>query len=265
MNDFCRVENKYFAPLNEAEYLSDLFFAHLDKDPFIGPQGYYQCNTIYFDNARFDVVYRSLEHPTWKEKLRLRSYGGEKPVYFLEFKRKFRSDVYKERISLSQKEYEDFVFKGLFPAPNGVYLHDRFLLSLEDFARRKGPLLPKELIQYRREAFMSKPLDPFLRLTIDYDIRVREQDFAINKLGGEPLSYAGKCLVECKIDRALPFWLAEGLSKAGAYRDPYSKCGSSYILFRESENKETASGDLSEEPKTTASFGNQGQLAKQHF
>jgi hypothetical protein len=265
MNDFCRVENKYFAPLNQAEYLSDLFFAHLDKDPFIGPKGYYQCNTIYFDNDRFDVVYRSLEHPVWKEKLRLRSYGGDKPVYFLEFKRKFRSDVYKERISLSPEEYEAFVFKGLFPAPNGDYLHDRFLLSLEDFARRKGPLLPKELIQYRREAFMSKPLDAFLRLTIDYDIRVREENFAINELGGEPLSYAGKCLVECKIDRALPFWLAEGLSQAGAYRDPYSKCGSSYVMFRQGKKTETLSQGLAPDSKKKPAVASSGVVIAQDF
>jgi SPX domain protein involved in polyphosphate accumulation len=226
--DFCRIENKYFIDADKVPAFLATLKEHLDLDPYAKALGYYQVNTIYFDNGRDDVVYRSLSSPTYKCKLRLRSYGGEKPIYFLEFKKKFKSDVYKSRIFLSKTQYEDFVQKGRLPDLNGEFKHDQFLMELADMVRRYGTLKPREVIQYKRQAFMNKEGEETLRLTIDSDILVRRDNFEMNHLGGSPLLPKGKLLIEVKLERALPVWLANALTTAGAFRGAYSKYGSSY-------------------------------------
>jgi len=128
--NFCRTENKYPIKLD----LIDAFSAELAKslvsDPYAVQNGHYQVNTLYFDDEQNRVVERSIAHPLYKEKLRLRSYGGARPIFFIEFKNKYASDVFKSRIILSEKECEDFVFRQVLPKKNGEYRHGRFLDGL---------------------------------------------------------------------------------------------------------------------------------------
>ena len=179
---FCRAENKY--PIHEEAIpeLARSLSLKLDVDPYALHNGHYQANTIYFDDPQNGVVERSVDHPTYKEKLRLRSYGGEHPIYFIEFKNKYQSDVFKNRIILSEKEYEDFVFHQIVPKRNGKFQHDRFLTTLEDFIARHGAITPKSVIQYDRMAFVNRPMDNFCRVTIDTNILYRRENFHLNEL-----------------------------------------------------------------------------------
>jgi hypothetical protein len=226
---FCRTENKY--PISEAAIpeLARNLTLKLDVDPYAIHNGHYQVNTIYFDDPTNAVVERSIDHPTYKEKLRLRSYGGAKPIYFIEFKNKYRSDVFKNRIILSGREYEDFVFRQILPKPNGQFQHDRFLASLADFIHRHGAITPKSVIQYDRMAFVNRPFDAFCRVTIDTHILYRRENFHLNEAGGEPLLDPGLAILEIKIGESLPLWLAHAINDLKIYRIPFSKYGSSFV------------------------------------
>jgi hypothetical protein len=226
---FCRIENKYEVSEKDIPFLSSAFREHLDIDPYAKDNGHYQVNTIYFDDEDNDSVTRSLSHPKYKEKLRLRSYGGDKPIYFIEFKNKFGSDVYKVRILLDKAEYEGFTFQQKLPSKNGDYQHDRFVDLLADFVARHGGVYPHSLIQYDRAAFVNRPTDEFLRLTIDTSIAYRTDDFRINVIGGSLLLPPGKAILEVKIGRALPLWLAHLLNELSINRMAFSKYGTSYL------------------------------------
>lgn len=228
---FCRVENKYLIDDNEAPFLVEELKKQLDVDPYALDNGHYQVNTIYFDDAQNNVVARSLAHPTYKEKLRLRSYGGAKPIYFIEFKNKYRSDVFKVRILLSRKEYEDFTFRQILPKRNGEYKHDRFLDQLADFVSRHQGIYPRSVIQYDRMAFVNKPLDAYCRVTIDTSISFRRDNFQLNELGGSLLLPPGKDILEIKIGDAMPIWLAHALNDLGISRFAFSKYGTSYEVI----------------------------------
>jgi hypothetical protein len=226
---FCRIENKYLIPEKDIPFLSSALQSHLDIDPYALDNGHYQVNTIYFDNKDNDVVDRSLAHPTYKEKLRLRSYGGERPIYFIEFKNKLRNEVFKVRILLSENEYLAYVFKHAVPQKNGDYKHDRFLDYLISFDSRHRDILPRSVIQYDRGAFVNKPMDKYIRVTIDTSISFRRDNFHLNEPGGRPLLGPGLAILEIKIERALPLWLAETLNDLAIYRDAFSKYGTSYV------------------------------------
>jgi hypothetical protein len=232
---FCRIENKYLLPEKEIPFLASSLKEHLAVDPYAVNNGHYQVNTIYFDDKDNDVVFRSLAHPVWKEKLRLRSYGGSKPIYFIEFKNKFQSDVYKVRILLSEQEYKAFVFEQKIPAKNGEYRHDRFVDLLADFCARHEGIYPKSVIQYDRMAFINHPFDAYCRVTIDTSISYRRDNFNLNEIGGGLLLNKGDCILEIKIGKAMPLWLANSLNNLGISRCPFSKYGTSYVVDAKEE------------------------------
>jgi hypothetical protein len=235
--NFCRTENKY--PLEEKliPFLVAALKEHLDVDPYALDNGHYQVNTIYFDDGANGVVERSVAHPTYKEKLRLRSYGGKKPIYFIEFKNKYQSDVFKSRIILSEKEYEDYVFRQIVPKRNGKYQHDRFLDVLEDFIARHHGIYPKSVIQYDRMAFVNRPFDVFCRVTIDTSISYRRDNFHLIEIGGELLLPPHQCILEIKVGESIPLWLAHAINELGIYRIPFSKYGTSFLDSIPSEMK----------------------------
>ena len=55
------------------------------------------------DYREYLLIQRSMEHPVYKEKLRLRSYGtaDKDTTVFVELKKKYESVVYKRRIALT--------------------------------------------------------------------------------------------------------------------------------------------------------------------
>jgi SPX domain protein involved in polyphosphate accumulation len=235
--NFCRTENKYPFKLDIVDAFSAELAENLAVDPYAVNHGHYQVNTIYFDDEQNNVASRSIAHPLYKEKLRLRSYGGAHPIFFIEFKNKYASDIFKSRIILSQKEYEDFVFRQILPKKNGEYRHDRFLDTLADFVSRHHGIYPKSLIQYDRMAFVNHPFDPFCRVTIDSNIRFRQSNFNLNELGGDLLLPEGMGILEIKVGESMPLWLAHLTNRYSIYRIPFSKYGTTFLEKKPQEGK----------------------------
>ena len=229
-NSFCRIENKYIIPLEKLPLLIEAISDYVEYDKFAKEKGCYQVNSIYFDNVYGDIHNRNIAKPKFKEKLRLRSYGGDKPIFFLEFKDKVLKDVYKRRIYLSQKEVDDFVKEGIFPPKNGDSKHDEFIDELAIFKERyRGSIVPNTLMQYERVAYMNKPGADYLRLTVDRNIRYRREDFEINKPGGKLLLKEGYGILEIKFIGAMPLFVAKALNDLGLQRQTFSKFGTSYL------------------------------------
>jgi SPX domain protein involved in polyphosphate accumulation len=87
--------------------------------PYMAPDQYgeTEIRNIYFDNADNELIETSLLKPTYKEKLRLRSYGVPKmdSTVFFEIKKKYRGIVYKRRISMKLKEAYAYIDGGKLP------------------------------------------------------------------------------------------------------------------------------------------------------
>ncbi|MBR3675284.1 MAG: polyphosphate polymerase domain-containing protein [Bacilli bacterium] len=229
-NSFCRIENKYIIPLEKLPLLIEAISDRVEFDKFAKEKGSYQVNSIYFDNVYGDIHHRNIAKPKFKEKLRLRSYGGDKPIYFLEFKDKIFKDVYKRRIYLSKDEVDDFVNKGIFPPKNGDTKHDEFIDELAIFRNRyRGSIIPNTLMQYERVAYMNKPGEDYLRLTVDKNITYRREDFNINKLGGKSLLKEGYGILEIKFIGAMPLFVAKALNDLDLHRQTFSKFGTSFL------------------------------------
>ena len=181
------------------------------------------CN-IYYDTPDDLLIRRSLEHPVYKEKLRLRSYGipGPDSPVFLEIKKKYDNIVNKRRVQMTLEEAYRYVEQGRRPEP------DCQILREIDFFLQTHEVSPKAFIACEREAWVDRE-EPELRITFDRNLRWRDTDLHLSSgSGGEPLLPDGEVLMEIKIPGAAPLWLAHLLSELEIFPTSFSKYGTCY-------------------------------------
>ena len=107
---FKRYENKYLITREQYKEIIKRMEEYIVPNDY----GSYTVCNLYFDTDSYEIIRRSIEKPVYKEKLRVRSYGvpGRDDNIFLELKKKYKKEVFKRRIHLTVKEYEDYINKG---------------------------------------------------------------------------------------------------------------------------------------------------------
>ena len=217
---FERYETKYLITRAQYEALKRGMAAYTAPD--VHPR--YTISNLYFDTPDYRLIRDSLEKPTYKEKLRLRSYGpvSEEQTVFLEMKKKMNGVVFKRRIDLPLREARAYLAEGVRPTA------DNQICREIDWMRRCYDLSPVVFIGYDREAF-SGTRDPELRITFDTNIRWRTEalDLSLSDRG-ELLDLEGRILLEVKFPGVCPFWLSRLLSELGIRRTSISKYGEVY-------------------------------------
>ena len=182
------------------------------------------CN-IYFDTPDYDLIRKSIEHPIYKEKLRLRSYGvpkGPDSKVFVEIKKKYDGVVYKRRIQLPLNVAEDYLYKGIHPQKDSQILREI------DWFLKTNPVVPAVFLAYDRRAFAGVE-DRELRLTLDKNIRCRRTQMHLAEgSDGEKILDDDLTLMEIKIPGVMPLWMANILSLLEIRPVSISKYGTFY-------------------------------------
>jgi len=219
---FKRVEKKYMLTKEQYEYLTKAIAPYMSVDSY----GETEIRNIYFDNADNELIETSLKKPTYKEKLRLRSYGVPKAdsTVFFEIKKKYRGIVYKRRISMKLREAYDYIQTGELPC----HLVGNIPVEI-DYMVKRYRLAPKAFISYKRVAYAGNT-DPDLRITFDRDITSRYDDTRIESTAaGHKVLDEDRYLMEIKIPGAMPLWLAHVLSEKNIFPHSFSKFGTAHI------------------------------------
>ncbi len=217
---FRRTEKKYLLDAAQYERLRQELAPYMEEDEY----GLSLIMSLYYDTDSFDMIRRSLEKPTYKEKLRLRSYGvpnGNDSMVFVELKKKFKGVVYKRRVELPEHQAQRWLEGG--DAPDNSQICREI-----DWVLRRYKLSPKIVICCDREAWVDKE-NPHLRLTLDKSIRYREDELSLSAGDhGRELLEEGGVLMEIKMPGSAPLWLAELLSEAKVFPAGFSKYGRCY-------------------------------------
>ncbi len=217
---FRRVEKKYRVTQQEKDALLSEIGSYLTPDP----HGRSTICSLYLDTPDFLLIRNSIDARTYKEKLRLRSYGtpsGESKV-FLEIKKKFKGVVYKRRVSMTLKQAEEYIVGGICPESSQIM--DEIEYAMNFYRRPK----PRVLIAYERDAYFVENT-PTLRLTFDSKIRYRAEDlFLEHGTEGEKILPDGEYILEIKTDGAMPLWLSHALAKCNILPSSFSKYGNAY-------------------------------------
>lgn len=217
---FKRHEIKYMISTEQLALLKQAFEQYMVADE----HGESTICSLYFDTPSCQLIRRSIEHPIYKEKLRLRSYGvaNADTKVFVELKKKYKKVVYKRRITLTEKDAMRYLLKGEIDTPTQI------TNEIDYFKEFYPGIAPSMLLMYKREAYYSKD-DHDFRVTFDRDVLWRDYDLSLDKgIYGRQILEPDQILMEVKTKDAIPLWLTEILTQHHIYKKSFSKYGTAY-------------------------------------
>lgn len=218
---FRRVEKKYRLTPTQKDALLALIGPRLTPDA----HGRNTICSLYLDTPDHLIIRNSIIARTYKEKLRLRSYGTPTmdDLVFLEIKKKFKRVVYKRRERMTLREAMAYIEHGEKPCDSQIMREIDYAMH---FYRSPKPMM---LIAYEREAYFDAE-NPDLRITFDTDVRARDTDCRLeNGSHGEYLLPEDVILMEIKTGGAMPVWLAGALNQCSILPGKFSKYGTAYL------------------------------------
>lgn len=234
---FKRYELKYLLDKNEKEKIKKAMEEYMKLDNY----GRTTIRNIYFDTDNFRLVRRSLERPTYKEKLKIRSYKQTDPTdpVFVELKKKYLSVVYKRRLAVPEMQaMESFLAGKKLP------VHSQIGNEIDYFRGYYKGLQPKVFLTYEREAYYSLDGSDF-RVTFDENILYREKDLSLcSRVYGTPILDDGKTLMEIKTSGGIPLWMSHVLTDNRIFKTSFSKYGLAYQNIVQGGSKNTGTQNI---------------------
>ena len=227
---FQRYEFKYLLSRSQQEAVLRAMEPYMTEDPY----SHSSIRNIYLDTPHFQLIRRSLEKPVYKEKLRVRSYGraGMEDTVFVELKKKYRSVVYKRRLSLPQ-DLALSCLSGASPWPQSQ-IGREIAYAMEFYPA----IAPQVFLSYERDSFQGKEEDA-LRITFDTDLRFRTTGLSLDTgTWGREILPRDQVLMELKVPGGLPLWLARTLSQNKIFQTSFSKYGTVYQMLQENKSRE---------------------------
>ena len=167
---FQRYEFKYLLTRDQQARLLAAAGEDLRPDVY----SHSSIRNLYLDTPDFRLIRRSLEKPVYKEKLRLRSYGRtdrDSPV-FMELKKKYRSIVYKRRLTLPYDRALDCL-TGACPWPE-TQIGGEIRYTVDFYP----DLESRVFLAYERDSWLAP--ESGLRITFDDAIRFRTEELTLD-------------------------------------------------------------------------------------
>ena len=221
---FQRYELKYLLTQEQKEAVLRAMEQYMTLDKY----GRTTIRNLYYDTDTYLLIRRSIEKPAYKEKLRIRSYSraeADSPA-FVELKKKYKSVVYKRRISLPYTEAVTWL-SGRKHAEK----HSQIASEIDYFLEYYGSLHPTVFLSYEREAYFANDGSDF-RVTFDDSILCRQDDLSLESDAyGTPILPEGKVLMEFKCSGGIPLWMTHVLSEEKLYKTSFSKYGTAYRML----------------------------------
>lgn len=217
---FKRVEMKYMITIAQKEAILHAMEPYMKIDKY----GRTTIRNIYFDTDTYLLIRRSIEKPVYKEKLRIRSYGGER--VFVELKKKYKKVVYKRRVELPEPEAMDWIC-----GRRHCGIDTQITAEIDYFIQYYKTLHPAIFLSYEREAYKTREKSDF-RVTFDDTILCRQTDLSLHSPAyGDPVLPEGMVLMEIKCSGGIPLWMTQVLSQEKVYKTSFSKYGTAYNTY----------------------------------
>lgn len=217
---FKRYEKKYLLNKSEYEKLMSVIRERLVPDI----HGKNTLCSLYLDTPDFLLIRNSIDAISYKEKLRLRSYGapGQEETLYFEIKKKYKRVVYKRRVSMTPEMAATYIESGEMPFDSQIMREIDYLMK---FYRQPKPNV---CILCEREAFFAEE-NADVRLTFDENLRYRYGFPTLSNINeGIPIIEGDKYILEIKTPGAMPLWLANALSECKIYPTSFSKYAHAY-------------------------------------
>lgn len=217
---FARNEKKFLITKKQKEELLSMLGQQVRPDEW----GRSTVRSLYCDTPSRMMIRHSLEHPAYKEKIRIRTYGaaGMDDDVFLELKQKVDGVTYKRRATMPLSRALEFVAGNGDPS---TQIEREIAATVARYAGNGG-LAPATLIACEREAFFATE-DRNIRLTFDDGIRWSNTGLSLSDGGRDETAILDDdlTLLEVKCGEAMPLWLVSAMSELGLRQTGFSKYG----------------------------------------
>lgn len=218
---FKRIEEKYMLNKDKYEALMNEIQSEIVENEY--PHS--RILNIYYDTLSYDLAIKSIQKPTYKEKIRLRSYDipNESSDVFLELKRKCLGIVTKRRIAMKFKDFKSFLENGKIENFENTQIYNEI-----DYVFKRYSLVPKIMVAYDRDSYYLKESED-IRITFDRNLRSRLEDLDLIS-GDEGKSFFDNDIriMEIKSCNSIPIWLVKVLNELEIYPTSFSKYGEIY-------------------------------------
>lgn len=221
---FKRYEIKYLITQEQKKIILDAMDPYMELDEY----GRTTIRNIYYDTDTFRLIRDSIEKPVYKEKLRVRSYctADKESTVFVELKKKYKSVVYKRRVSMTEEQAVSWL-----SGKSGPPIRSQITDEVDYFLEFYKDLHPAVFLSYEREAYYSKAGDDF-RVTFDENILYRRDGLSLSlEPGGKSVLDNGYALMEIKTSGGMPLWMTKVLTDNSIFKRSFSKYGNAYTDF----------------------------------
>ncbi len=196
--------------------------AKLDKNA-VNDKGY-RVRSLYFDNYNDKALVEKLEGVSKREKFRLRFYNDNPAFIRLEKKRKEDSICFKQNAVITEHEC-----RRLLDGDISVLRENGTPLCLELYGKMfYQQLRPKNIVDYKREAFIYPPGN--VRVTLDSDLRTSYNVHDFFKPEAVSIPIIGANILEVKYDNFLPEIIRGMVALANRRSAAFSKYAATRII-----------------------------------
>lgn len=183
----------------------------------VSDNGTYSIRSLYFDNIDDKALRQKIDGVNFREKFRLRYYGGKQDFIRLEKKIKINGLTGKDMALLTGEQCEQLLIGEYKWMPD-----TKNELILEFYAKLKyQQLKPKTIVDYNREPYVYIPGN--VRITIDSNIRtgLYNKDFLNRNI--PTISTGSEIILEVKYDEFLPEIIAAMVQVRDTKTEAFSK------------------------------------------
>lgn len=224
---FNRLEVKYWVDRTTRTALTRDLLAFMRPDAHSSSAEGYLVRSLYYDTHDYMSYHEKLSGAAVRHKLRSRAYGenpSESQMVRFEVKSRYLSYIYKTAVDIPRADYEvvDLALKRRLLPPERLMNDAR--VSKEFFRlQRQYNMVPKILIQYRRQAF-ERNEGSRVRANFDDELYASSNLDLLGPLqGARRLQQYNRAIFEIKVDDNLPYWLHQLISKYNLQSQAISK------------------------------------------
>lgn len=239
---FNRLEVKYWVDRTTRTALTRDLLAFMRPDAYAGQEDGYLVRSLYYDTSDYMAYHEKLSGAAVRHKLRVRAYGenpSDSALVRFEVKSRYLSYIYKTTVDVPRADYDEVELALKRHALPPARLMNDAKISKEFFRlQRQYNMLPKVIVQYRRQAFERREKSR-VRVNFDDELCASSNLDLLGPLkGGRRLMQYNRAIFEIKVDDHLPFWLHQLIAKYSLQSQAISK----YCYAVRSEAKMSAIG-----------------------
>lgn len=220
-----RKEEKYIIDIFNYLHLRSILRQMAKPDKNAVANNKYSVRSLYFDSLDDDAFFDKVNGVNNREKFRIRLYNRNTELIKLEKKSKASTITTKDSVNIS--EYQT---RQIINGDTSWMISKDAALFKEFYVKYKTtPLVPKNIVEYTREAFIFDNFN--IRITFDSDIRSTTLSTDLFNFDVPMIKLTDKIILEVKYDTFIPEYIKAILNQIDKKTVSYSKYANSRMLL----------------------------------